>query len=130
MQWPPSKLTTRCLLQDLVEQCGSAFGELRLRPPMPVSLRSGDAGPVFSQLLGAAQDPEPHIPLTPSLKVGFVCDFYAAILSPCRVHGYDLRSLRSCSALDLGRDRMQLVSDSCIYMLLGVWSLRRKWRHL
>ena len=102
-----------------MEQCGSAFGELRLRPPVPVSLRSGEAGPVFSQLLGAAQDPEPHIPLTPSLKVGFdaqstftfllfaaclAVNTYApgqALQTPCSRHAAVRRRRRPCACLGI-----------------------------
>jgi len=52
-----------------VDQCGGACAELQLRPPVPVSLRVGDPALVFAQLVSAAQEAEPDIPLTPSLKV-------------------------------------------------------------
>ena len=121
-----------------MKQCGSAFGELRLRPPMPVSLRGGDAGPVLSQLVGAAQEPEPHIPLTPSLKVGVRLSLLCCRSLHCRVLGYDIRSQRSCSALDSGRDRMQsvhillggvvLATEVALLVLRGVLKLAQRYQ--
>ena len=104
-------------------QCSSALAELRLRAPLPATLTGGtDAADLFSQILAAAQDAKPHIPLTPSLRVrdfkkskcqpaytvGIPCVCCSGLLFPLRG---EVPSAGACSSPAQWKPAMEIVQQ-------------------